>query len=231
MIVFVPDPISSPSPALKFGLLATLSFPVSKRAELLMIDIGKRAAQIGVSIHDYYKFAWRTATRTGAAEVRVVFPDAFCDPRRTRELFYQFLRITGRHDWLKIYVAHNFWETYDPPPETDIIALPARQQCFTSFTSFTSCSKSYETCATRIINFLASRVEDRPIHLLGPALRTLRLVLASRQPFGSFDTMAYRRAVDYELKEVQGGKWNVGKGREALFLTRWLEKAGLLTAR
>lgn len=221
MIVFVPDPISSPSPALKFGLLATLSFPTSRRSELLMVDVGKRAAQIGVSIHDYYRFAWRTAARTGVAEVRVVFPDAFCDPQRTRELFYQFLRMTRRHGWLKIYVAHKFWETYDPPPEADIIALPARQQCVTS------CSRSPEVCATRIINFLATRVEDRPVHLLGPALRTLRLVLASRQPFGSFDTIAYRRAVDGELKAMQGGKWNVGKGMEALFLTRWLERAGL----
>jgi len=220
MIVFVPDPISSP--ALKFGLLATLSYPASRRAELLMIDIGKRAAQIGVSIHDYYKFAWRTAARTGASEVRVVFPDSFCDPARTRELFYQFLRMTRRHGWLKMYVAHNFWETYDPPPEADIIALPARQQCGVS------CSRASEVCAARIINFLASRVEDRPVHLLGPALRTLRLVLASRQPFGSFDTIAYRRAVDAELKSLQGGKWNVEKGRETLFLTRWLERAGLL---
>jgi len=221
MIIFVPDPISSPSPALGFGLLATLSFPTSRRSELLMVDVGKRAAQLGVSIHDYYRFAWRTATRTGASEVRVVFPDAFCDPSRTRELFYQFMRVAGRHGWLKIYVAHNFWEVYDPPPEADIIGLPARWQCYTS------CSRSPETCAARIINFLASRVEDRPIHLLGPALRTLRLVLASRQQFGSFDTIAYRRAVDSELKNMQGGKWNVGKGMETQFLSRWLERAGL----
>jgi hypothetical protein len=186
-----------------------------------MVDVGKRAAQLGVSIHDYYRFAWRTAARTGAAEVRVVFPDAFCNPQRTRELFYRFLRVASRH-WLKIYVAHNFWETYDPPPEADIIGLPARQQCDVS------CSRSPETCAARIINFLASRLEKRPVHLLGPALRTLRLVLASRQPFGSFDTIAYRRAVDSELKEMQGGKWNVGKGMETLFLRRWLERAGLL---
>ena len=221
MIVFVPDPILSPSPALRFGLLATLSFPTSRRTDLLMVDVGKRAAQLGVSIHDYYRFAWRTAARTGAAEVRVVFPDAFCNPQRTRELFYRFLRIAGRH-WLKIYVAHNFWETYDPPPEADIIGLPARQQCDVS------CSRSPETCAARIINFLASRLEKRPVHLLGPSLRALRLVLASRQPFGSFDTIAYRRAVDSELKEMQGGKWNVGKGMETLFLRRWLERAGLL---
>lgn len=223
MIVFVPDPISpSPSPSLRFGLLATLSFPASRRSELLMIDVGKRAAQLGVSIHDYYRFAWRMAARAGAAEVRVVFPDAFCNYARTRELFYQFLRMTRKHGWLKIYVAHNFWEVYDPPPEADIIGLPARQQCGVS------CSRSPETCAVRIINFLASRAEKRPIHLLGPSLRTLRLVLASRQPFGSLDTIAYRRAVDNELKSLQGGKWNVNKGMETLFLTRWLERAGLL---
>ncbi len=224
MIIFVPDPISSP--ALKFGLLATLSYPTSRRAELLMVDIGKRAAQIGVSIHDYYKFAWRTAARTGAAEVRVVFPDVFCDPARTRELFYRFLRMTRKHGWLKMYVAHNFWETYDPPPEADIIALPARQQCGVS------CSKSPETCAARIINFLASRVEDRPVHLLGPALRTHRLVLASRWPVSSFDTTAYRQAVDAETKRVINGKRYIERSINdvvaSTFLHRWLERAGLL---
>jgi len=224
MIIFVPDPISSP--ALKFGLLATLSYPTYRRAELLMVDVGKRAAQIGVSIHDYYKFAWRTAAQTGAAEVRVVFPDAFCDPARTRELFYQFLRMTRRHGWLKMYVAHNFWEVYDPPPEADIIALPARQQCGVS------CSKSPETCAARIINFLASRVEDRPIHLLGPALRTLRLVIASRWSFASFDTTAYRQAVDAEMKRIINGKRYIERSindvAASTFLHRWLERAGLL---
>ena len=225
MIIFVPDPTLSPSPALRFGLLATLSFPTLRRSELLMIDVGKRAAQLGVSIHDYYRFAWRTAARTGAAEVRVVFPDAFCNPQRTRELFYQFMRVTSRH-WLKIYVAHNFWETYDPPPEADIIALPARQQCDVS------CSRSPETCAMRIINFLASRVEKRPVHLLGPALRTLRLVLASRWQISSFDTTAYRQAVDSEAKKIINGKRyierSINDAVATTFLRRWLERVGLL---
>jgi len=223
MIIFVPDPISVP--LLRFGLLATLSFPTAKRSELLMIDVGKRAAQLGVSIHDYYKFAWRTAMRSGAAEVRVVFPDAFCDPQRTRELFYQFLRIAGKHGWLKIYVAHNFWEVYDPPPEADIIALPARQQCDVS------CSKSPETCAVRIINFLASRAEKRPIHLLGPALRTLRLVLASRWQISSFDTTAYRQAVDSQTKRIINGKRyierSINDAVATTLLRRWLERVGL----
>jgi len=206
MIIYVPDPL----PSDRFGLLVTPTFSPHRRHDRVMVDIGKKYAITGgFSMFDYFRFISKVEAQTRAAEVRVVYPDAFCNPYQTRELFYRFMRIAKRH-WIKIYVAHNFWETYDPPPEADIIALPARQQCDIK------CDKYPRICARRIVDFLMKH-EDRPIHLLGPAQKTLRYVLMSRLRIDSIDTTAYHR----QIRSKQD------KSKLTELLIRWLAGAGI----
>jgi hypothetical protein len=208
MIIYVPDPIPNDD---RFGLLVTPTFPPRIRYDYIMVDIGKRFALTGdFSMFDYFRYISRVEAKTRATEVRVVYPDAFCNPYRTYELFYKFMKIAKRH-WVKIYVAHNFWTVYDPPQEANVIALPARQQCDVK------CDKYPGICARRIVDFLARHVEHRPIHLLGPAQKTLRYVVMSQQHFDSIDTTAYHR----QIRSKQD------KAKLTMFLIRWLIGAGI----
>jgi len=96
-----------------------------------------------------------------------------------------------------------------------------------------SCSSEPRLCAERAeraLRWLCGAVEH--IHLLGPALRSVRILRgALRQCEGqgtavSFDTGAYRRAPNNTIKRQLGGRWMPNSSEEAAaMLEAWLMQA------
>jgi len=230
MIVFVPTPPPRERwPAgIEFGVLTTMSFPVPvpRHVDKAFVDISLRRTlrrtHASVELHDYAKFVGKVRAKAPWAELWIVSPDAFCDAAETRRRFEKFKKLTGLIPPPKkyVYVAQEFWRVSDVPEDADVVALPARRQCYTN------CSREHDICAARIIAYVRNYVRGRRwTHLLGPSLRVLR---ATHHLVDSFDTASYRRAVDKQLKQMMGGRWQATKDVMELFLFRWLEKANLL---
>jgi len=222
VIVFVPTPPPRERWPLgiEFGVLTTMSFPVPvpRHVDKAFVDISLRRARVGVELHDYAKFVGKVRAKAPWAELWIVFPDAFCDATETRRLYDKFKKLASLVPPPKkyVYVAQEFWRVADVPEDVDVVALPARRQCYTN------CSREPDVCAARIIAYIRNYMRDRWIHLLGPSLRVLRAV---HHLADSFDTASYRYAVDKTLK--QGGRWQATKDVMEVFLFRWLEKANV----
>jgi len=220
MIVFVPTPPPPERwpPNFEFGVLTTMSFPVPvpRHVNKAFVDLSLRRARIGVELHSYAKFIGKVRAKAPWAELWIVFPDAYCDAAETRRNYEKFRRLASLVSPPKkyLYVAQEF--ATDVPEDADVVALPARRQCHTN------CTREPDICAARIIAYIRNYIRDKPVHLLGPSLRVLRAV---HHLAGSFDTASYRRAVDKELKQMMGGKWQATKDVMDMFLFRWLEKA------
>lgn len=221
MIVFVPTPPPPEKwpPGIEFGVLTTMSFPVPvpKYVDKAFVDLSLRRARVGVEFHDYAKFIGKVRAKAPWAELWIVFPDAYCNATETRRNYDKFKKLASLVSPPKkyIYVAQEF--VSDLPEDADVVALPARRQCYTN------CSREPDICVARIVAYVRNYVQDRRwIHLLGPSLRVLRAV---HHLADSFDTASYRRAVDKELKQMMGGKWQATKDVMEVFLFRWLEKA------
>jgi hypothetical protein len=224
MLVFVPTPPPKEKWPLgiEFGVLTTMSFPVPvpRYVDKVFVDISLRRTRVGVELRDYAKFVGKVRAKAPWAELWIVFPDAFCNAAETRRKYEKFKKLAGLVPPPKkyVYVAQEFWRVADVPEDVDVVALPARRQCDVD------CSKKHDVCAARIIAYIRY-MRDRWIHLLGPSLRVLRV---THHVADSFDTASYRRAVDKELKQMMGGRWQATKDVMEVFLFRWLEKANLL---
>ncbi|MEM1887642.1 MAG: hypothetical protein QXY12_02650 [Pyrobaculum sp.] len=220
MIVFVPTPPPPEwPPGIEFGVSTTMSFPVSvpRYVDKAFVDLSLRRARVGVGFHDYAKFISKVRAKAPWAELWIVFPDAYCNATETRRNYDKFKKLASLVSPPKkyIYVAQEF--VSDLPEDADVVALPARRQCYTN------CSREPDICVARIVAYVRNYVQGRRwIHLLGPSLRVLRAV---HHLADSFDTASYRRAVDKELKQMMGGKWQATKDVMEVFLFRWLEKA------
>jgi len=223
VIVFVPTPPPRERwpPGIEFGVLTTMSFPVPvpRHVDKAFVDLSLRRTRIGVELHDYAKFVGKVRAKAPWAELWIVFPDTFCDAAETRRKYEKFRKLASLVSPPKkyIYVAQEFVSSL--PEDVDVVALPARRQCYTN------CSREPDVCAARIIAYVRNYMRDRWIHLLGPSLRVLRV---THHLADSFDTASYRRAVDQETKRLSGGKWQATKNVMETYLFRWLEKAGLL---
>jgi hypothetical protein len=226
MIVFVPTPPPPEKwpPNFEFGVLTTMSFPVPvpRYVDKAFVDISLRRARVGAELHDYAKFVGKVRAKAPWTELWIVFPDAYCDATQTRRNYEKFRKLASLVSPPKkyVYVVQEFVSSL--PEDVDVVALPARRQCFTN------CSREPDVCATRIIAYVRNYMRDAWIHLLGPSLRVLR---ATHHLANSFDTASYRRAVDKELKQMMSGKWQATKDVMEVFLFRWLKKAGLLEKR
>jgi hypothetical protein len=223
MLVFVPTPPPRERwRNIEFGVLTTMSFPVPvpRHVDKAFVDISLRRTRVGVELHDYAKFIGKVRAKAPWAELWIVFPDAYCDATETRRKYEKFKKLAGLVPPPKkyVYVAQEFWRVADVPEDVDVVALPARRQCDVD------CSKKHDVCAARIIAYIRNYVR-KPLHLLGPSLRVLRV---THHLVDSLDTASYRRAVDKELKQMMGGRWQATKDVMETFLFRWLEKAGLL---
>jgi hypothetical protein len=193
--------------------------PVPRYVDKVFVDISLRRARVGVELHDYAKFVGKVRAKAPWAELWIVFPDAFCNAAETRRNYDKFKKLVSLVPPPKkyVYVAQEFAASL--PEDVDVVALPARRQCDVD------CTRKPDICAARIIAYVRNYMHGRWIHLLGPSLRVLRAV---HHLADSFDTASYRRAVDKELKQMMGGRWQATKDVMEVFLFRWLEKAGLL---
>jgi hypothetical protein len=223
MIVCAPD--MSADVATKFGVqpchLVTLSLkPPLRRGMDVLTDVGLRAAKEGADL-------WRYADLV--AEVRprwAIAPDAFGDFYRTLELWRRWSPLLSRIT-RPLFVFQEFYRVDMRHIPTDHVALPMRRH------HDVNCALRPRLCAERAeraLRALCGYVAH--VHLLGPPLRAVRLlrgVLRQCERQGSvvsFDTSAYRRAPNSQIKRQLGGRWQPRNVEEATaMLETWLRQA------
>lgn len=231
MIICAPD--LTPEVAERFGvepcLLATFGGRIQpRRGVKVLADIGLANAKRGTDAVAYIQFV-RRVKPTWA-----IVPDRFADFRTTLALWLRHLRIVAKFTE-PIFVAQEFHRqrVFDAVMEliqlktVERVALPMRQH------ADISCSRSPRLCAERAERALRALCGITPhVHLLGPALRAVRMLrsaLADCEKQGtvvSFDTMAYRRAPNSVLKRRLNGRWQPRNSAEAeIMLEAWLRQA------
>jgi len=190
----------------------------------VLADIGLRAAISGASIGEYLALI-----RRARADWAVV-PDAFGDFRGTLRLWHRHAPLIARHA-RPVLVLQEFHRLRPALHALDLgarrVALPMRRH------PDVSCAEAPRLCAdraARALGVLCGAADH--VHLLGPALRSLRLLLprlreCERQgTLVSFDTIAYHRAPDSETKRRMGGRWQPRDAKESLMLLdAWLKHA------
>ena len=193
------------------------------------VDIGLTTAKSG----DFSLARYLTLIKRAKAHWAVV-PDAFGDFRTTLSQWFRYAHVIAKFA-VPIFVAQEFYKArvFDAVAELvqmkviERMALPMRQH------SDVSCSSHPRLCAERAeraLRWLCGAVEH--IHLLGPALRSVRIlreVLRQCERQGtavSFDTASYRRAPNQHVKKQLGGRWMPNSREEAVaMLEMWLRQA------
>ena len=223
MIVCTPD--MTAEIAEKFGVqpcqLITLSLRAKpKRSMDILADIGLRAAKEGVDIWDYASLIAEVKPRWS------ICPDAFGDFNKTMELWRRWSPLLSRIT-RPVFVFQEFYRADPRHIPADHVALPMRRH------PDVNCSLRPGLCAERAERALRSLCGYAAhIHLLGPPLRTVRLLRdvmrqCERQGTAvSFDTTAYRRAPNVRIKRQLGGRWQPNNAEEAVaMLEAWLKQA------
>jgi hypothetical protein len=223
MIVCAPD--ATTDVAEKFGVqpcqLITLSLRVAPKRNIdKLADIGLRAAKQGADF-------WRYADLV--AEVRprwAVAPDVFSDFSKTLELWRKWSPLLSRLT-RPIFAFQEFYRLNIRYVPTDHVALPMRRH------HDANCALRPRLCAERAeraLRTLCGYVAH--VHLLGPPLRAVRLLRGALRQCErqgttvSFDTSAYRRAPNAQIKQQLGGRWQPNTGEEAVvMLEAWLRQA------
>jgi hypothetical protein len=211
--------------ASRFGIqpcqLITLSLrPPLRRDMDILADIGLRAAKEGADL-------WRYADLV--AEIRprwAICPDAFGDYEKTLELWRRWSPLLSRIT-RPVFVFQEFYRVDVRHIPADHVALPMRRH------PDVNCAPRPRLCAERAeraLRMLCSYAAH--VHLLGPPLRAVRLlrdVLRQCERHGtvvSFDTAAYRRAPNQQIKRQLGGRWQPNNAEEtAVMLEAWLRQA------
>ena len=230
MLIYIPD---APPPWGKFGLLTTLSTPRWRKSRHVLIDIGLRAALASTDVADKLLEFTKKVLRSVKPEVAVVvIPDVACNAEKTYRNFAAYADKFRNLGVKTLYVAHQFWlkrgEELSQAADADIIGIPMRIQCETH------CAKRPEICAARFLEY--AKRENRELHLLGPAKRTLVEIrnMGALHKVRSFDTAAYRRAPNSRAKNMLNGKWQGTKDVLHIWLAEWLcpaiEQACLYTS-
>jgi len=232
MIVCAPD--LTPEVAAKFGvepcMLVTFGkrVPPLRRGVKVLADVGLAGAKRGVDAVAYAQFV-RRVSPTWA-----VVPDAFGDFEATLARWRSYAPLVAKYA-APILVVQEFHKpvVFDAVAEllrkgeAERLALPMRQH------PDASCSRESRLCAERAERALRALCGYAAhVHLLGPALRAVRLlkdVLKQCERQGtvvSFDTMAYRRAPNANIKKQLGGRWQPNTSEEATsMLEAWLRQA------
>lgn len=230
MIICAPD--ITPEIAAKYGvepcLIISLSRDSLHHAKMWRLaDIGLAAAKGGeFSLARYLTLVKRAHWS--------ILPDVFGDFRATLAQFFRYVPIISRYS-APIFVAQEFHRARILDIMLDLVrmrvvervALPMRQH------PDVSCSKEPRLCAERAertLRVLCGVVKH--IHLLGPALRSVRLLLTALKQCErqgtviSIDTAAYRRAPNNELKQRLGGRIMPRNKQEVeIMLEAWLRQA------
>jgi len=235
MIICAPD--MSDDVAARFGvepcIIVSLSRDNLDNPEAYKVwrfaDVGLAMAKLGgVPLARYL-----TLIKRARAHWAVV-PDKFADFRATLASWFRYSRIIAKYT-TPVFVIQEFYmpRILDAVLElrrmyiVERIALPMRQH------PDVLCSREQRLCAERaerVLRVLCGAVSH--IHLLGPALRAVKLLRdALRQcerqgTLVSFDTSAYRRSPNSELKRWLGGRWMPRNKHEAMtMLEAWLRQA------
>ncbi|MEM4963170.1 MAG: hypothetical protein QXT13_03330, partial [Pyrobaculum sp.] len=160
-----------------------------------LVDIGLRAAKEGVDIWDYVSLIVEVKPRWS------ICPDAFGDFNKTMELWRRWSPLLSRIT-RSVFVFQEFYRVDPRHIPTDHVALPMRRH------PDVNCARRPRLCAERAERALRSLCGYVVhIHLLGPPLRTVRLlkdVMRQCERQGavvSFDTTAYRRAPNVRIKK------------------------------
>jgi len=186
----------------------------------VLTDIGLRAAKEGV---DLWRYADLVAT---VKPTYAIAPDVFGDFEKTLELWRRWSPLLSRLT-RPIFVLQEFYRINMTHTPTDYIALPMRRH------DDVNCALRPRLCAERAeraLRALCGYVAH--VHLLGPPLRAVRLLLSplrqcERQGTTvSFDTAAYRRAPNSDIKKRLGGRWQPNTAEETIaMLEAWLRQA------
>jgi len=224
MIIYIPDKIDNID-NIEIGCLCTISHcNCLSREKKIFVDIGLRAAQSSsFSIFDYLRLIQRVFKK--GAEIYAVIPDVFCNSRKTLENFNKYYKIISRYA-KTVFVLQYFYVDIDIYRDVldvvDVVALPAHKHCDVT------CIARPRVCAERIERALR-RLYNYKIHLLGPVIRTLRILRGTLWNIYSFDTSSYRKAPNKKAKEKLGGKWQVTDNTVATnWFIEWLKQAGII---
>ena len=231
MIICAPD--MTAEVAARFGvepcLLATFGGRVPpRRGVKVLADIGLANAKRGVDIVAYVQFVKRVRPTWA------VVPDAFGDFRATLASWLRHAPTVAKFA-TPIFVAQEFYRQPVLSAVMELVrlrivervALPMRQH------PDASCSRNPRLCAERAERALRALCGMAPhVHLLGPALRAVRLLRDSlkqcerQDTVVSLDTSAYRRAPNSHIKKTLGGRWQPRNSEEAAaMLEAWLRQA------
>jgi hypothetical protein len=192
-------------------------------------DIGLAAARNGeIPLARYL-----TLIRRARAHWAIV-PDKFPDFRATLAQWFRYSPVISRYA-APILVVQEFYKYRVLDAVLDLrrmglvdrVALPMRIH------HDVSCSKEPRLCAERAERALRTLCGVMGhIHLLGPGLRSLRIlrnVLTQCERQGtviSIDTAAYRRSSNSQIKKQLGGRWMPRNKQEAQkMLEEWLRQA------
>ena len=225
-------PDMAPEVVARFGvepcLLITLSMKQTlSRSMKTLMDIGIAAAKHGTN-PAVYLAGVRRIKPTWA-----VVPDKFADFRQTLALWLRYAPTISRYA-TPVFVVQEFHRPNILRILLDLrrlgivgVALPMRRH------PDVNCSLEPRLCAERAeraLQALCGAVEH--IHLLGPALRAVRLLRGALiqcergGTVASFDTSAYRRAPNLLIKKQLGGRWQPRNREEAVaMLEAWLRQA------
>jgi len=230
MIVCAPD--MSVSIASKFGvepcILTTPGRTSSARGVKVLADIGLTGARMGIDATMYLLFI-RRVRPTWA-----ITPDKFGDFRTTLAQWFRYSPIISKYS-APIFVGQEFHRPRIIDAVLDLarmhvverVALPMRRH------PDVSCGSQPRLCAERAERTLRALCGvAKHVHLLGPSLRSVRLLLAALRQCEqqgtvvSFDTAAYRRAPNSQVKKQLGGRWMPRNSDEAAaMLEAWLRQA------
>jgi hypothetical protein len=234
MIVCAPD--MTVEIAEKFGVEPCLIVSLSRdnlpeaRKMWRIADIGLAAAKKSGDISLALYLALIRRVRAHWA----IVPDRFADFRVTLAQWFRYAPIISKYA-APIFVAQEFYKPRVLEAAVldlmrmglvDRVALPMRIHDV-------SCSKEPRLCAERAERSLRTLCGVvKHVHLLGPALRSVRLLrnalkqCEKQDTVVSFDTMAYRRAPNSLIKKQLLGRWMPRSSEEATaMLEAWLRQA------
>ena len=216
-------------------LLATMGARVRYiRGGAILVDIGLRRALNGVDAHEYYMYVRRAVSPYPQPARFAVVPDVFGDFDATLRAYLQYAPAFGKHA-RPLLVAQDFGRRLDDVVREAAarglayLALPMRRH------PDAACARRPDLCAERAEKALRRLCGwAAHIHLLGPALRSLRALLPALRDCErlgtriSFDTTAHHMAPNRTVKAALGGTWQAPNGEWARrMLDAWLAQAGL----
>jgi len=200
----------------------------------VLVDIGLRRALRGVDVNEYYMYVRRAVSPYPRPARFAVVPDVFGDFDATLRMYLQYAQLFGRHA-RPLLAAQDFGRRLDDVAREAAarglayLALPMRRH------PDAACARRPDLCAGRAekaLRRLCGRAAH--IHLLGPALRSLRALLPALRDCErlgtavSFDTTAHHMAPNNAVKAALGGRWQAPNGEWAkMMLDAWLAQAGL----